>query len=294
MRFNMLRYLVKEGCRSLKKNWFMAAASILVLVSCLLITGCAFMVFQNVNHGFDWAYQQNIVVAYSVAGATAEQNEAVQTAIEQTDNVSDVEFVSKEELLEKYSAEFGDLLTDLKEDNPLQDAFVIRFTELSMFDETIGKIVAIEGIDTVDYNSDLSATLVKVRDLVLTIGSWVIALLLLVSLFIIANTIKLTVYTRRLEIFIMRSVGATNSFIRFPFMVEGLILGTAAGALSYGLLYGLYAVILRLFPGTATFRLISFGQVWWQLLLGFIVGGMLVGFIGSCISTARYLKEQTD
>ena len=294
MRFNMLRYLIKEGCRSLKKNWFMSAASILVLVSCLLITGCAYMVFENVNHGFEWAYQQNIVVAYSVSGATADQNTAIQNAVTTLNNVAEVTFVSKEELLEKYSAEFGDLLTDLEEDNPLQDAFVIRFNELSQFETTVSAIKALEGIDSVDYNAELSATLVRVRDLVLTIGSWVIALLLLVSLFIIANTIKLTVYTRRLEIFIMRSVGATRAFIRFPFMIEGLILGVFAGGLSYGLLYGLYAVILRLFPGTATFQLISFDQVWWQLLLGFIVGGMLVGLLGSCISTGRYLREQTE
>ena len=121
-----------------------------------------------------------------------------------------------------------------------------------------------------------------------------IALLLLVSLFIIANTIKLTVYTRRLEIFIMRSVGATKWFIRFPFMVEGLILGSTAGALSYGLLFGLYAAVRHVFPFTSGFELISFASVWWQLLLGFLVGGVLVGLVGSFISTGRDLKEQTE
>lgn len=290
----MLRYLIKEGYRSLRKNLFMSAASVLVLVSCLLITGCAFLVFENVNHGFEWAYQQNIVVAYSAQGATEEQNTAIKTALEGMDNVAEIKFESKEELLERYSAEFGELLEDLKEDNPLQDAFIIRFVDLTKFDDTIQEIRAIEGIDTIDYNSDLSSLLVKVRDLVLTIGGWVILLLLLVSLFIIANTIKLTVYTRRLEIHIMRSVGATNGFIRFPFMIEGLILGTTAGALSYGLVFGLYALVYRYFPKTAAFQLISFSEVWWQLLVGFLVGGMLVGLIGSSISTGRYLKEQSE
>lgn len=294
MRFNMFRYLLKEGYRSLKKNLFMSAASVLVLVSCLLITGCAFLVFENVNHGFEWAYQQNIVVAYSVSGATQEQNDSLLKEITALDNVEEVSFVSKDELLERYSAEFGDLLEDLKEDNPLQDAFVVRFIDLNLFDTTVEQIKNLENVDTVDYNSDLSATLVKVRDLVLTIGGWVIVLLLLVSLFIIANTIKLTVYTRRLEIHIMRSVGATNWFIRFPFMVEGLILGTTAGTLSYGLLFGLYTIIQRVFPFTSSFKLVAFGEVWWQLLLGFLVGGVLVGLLGSSISTGRYLKEQTE
>lgn len=294
MRATMFGYLLKEGYRSLKKNLFMSAASVLVLVSCLLITGCAYLVFQNIDHGFDWAYQQNIVVAYSVSGATEDQNTAILNELNALDNVREVSFVSKEELLERYSEEFGDILEDLKEDNPLQDAFVVQFDDLALFDTTVTAIKAIANIDTVDYNSDLSATLVKVRNLVLTIGSWVIVLLLLVSLFIIANTIKLTVYTRRLEIFIMRSVGATKWFIRFPFMVEGLILGSTAGTLSYGLLFGLYAAVRRVFPFTSGFELISFASVWWQLLLGFLVGGVLVGLVGSFISTGRYLKEQTE
>ncbi len=294
MRFNMLRYLVKEGYRSLRKNPFMSLASILILVCCLLMTGCAFLVFQNVDHGFEWAYQQNIVVAYSDAETTAEQTDTLLGQINAMDNVESVEFVSKEDLLERYSAEFGDLLADLQEDNPLQDAFVIRFKDLSIFDATVEQIRVLEQVDTVDYNADLSATLVKVRDLVLTIGMWVIVLLLLVSLFIIANTIKLTVYTRRLEIFIMRSVGATNWFIRFPFMIEGLILGCTAGTVAYGALYGLYAVVRKVFPFSSSFELIAFGMVWWQLLLGFIVGGMLVGLLGSTLSTARYLKEQME
>ena len=294
MRFNTFRYLVKEGFHSLSKNPFMSVASVLVLVSCLLITGCAYLVFENVEHGFDWAYQQNVVVAYTAAEVTENQYVAIGKEVQGMENVESVELISKAELLDKYKDEFGDLLEDLREDNPLPDSLVITFKDLSLFEDTVQKIRAIEGIETVDYNTELSATLVRVRNLVLTIGMWVIALLLLVSLFIIANTIKLTVYNRRLEISIMRAVGATRGFIRFPIMVEGLILGFIAGALSYGLLFGLYTVIRRLFTFGMNFQLISFGMVWWQLLIGFIMGGVLVGLIGSAISTGRYLKERTE
>ena len=294
MRFNMFRYLVKEGYRSLRKNLFMSAASILVLVSCLLITGCAYLALENVNHGFEWAYQQNIVVAYSVQGATQEQNTVIEDSLTAMDNVAEVIFESKEELLDRFSASFGELLDDLQQDNPLQDAFVIRLKDLSLFDATVAEIQALDGVDEVEYNADLSALLVKVRDVVLNIGGWVILLLLLVSLFIIANTIKLTVYTRRLEIHIMRSVGATAWFIRFPFMIEGALLGTTAGALAYGLVFGVYRVICRYFPATAMFQPISFSAVWFNLLVGFLAGGMLVGLLGSSFSIGRYLKEQTE
>lgn len=293
MRIDTFRYLVKEGFRNLSQNAFMTLASILVLVSCLLLTGSAYLVYENVEHGFEWAYQQNVVVAYAESSATDEQTNAIQQKLATMDNVAEVSFISKEDLLHRYQEEFGELLEDLENDNPLQDAFVVSFKDLSLFDHTVASIKTVDGIETVDYDQALSKSLVKIRDTVLTVGSWVIALLLIVSLFIIANTIKLTVYSRRLEISIMRSVGATHSFIRFPFMVEGVMLGCIAAVISYGLVFALYVLLGNNFTFGANFSLLSFADVWWQLLLGFVVGGMIIGALGSTISTGRYLKEHT-
>ncbi len=294
MRFNTFRFLVKEGVRSLRQNFFMSAASVLVLVSCLLITGCAYLVYENVEHAFDWAYQQNVVVAYAKDEVDDSRAIAIKGELEALDNVAQVEYISKEALLERYKDEFGELLEDLEADNPLQDAFVISFNDLTLFDKTVSSVKTIDGIDKVDYDQALSQTLVKVRNVVLTVGVWVIVLLLVVSLFIIANTIKLTVYSRRREISIMRSVGATQWFVRFPFMVEGIILGSAAGAVSYGLLFGVYVIIRQNFTFSSSLELIPFTFVWWQLLLGFLVGGMVTGVLGSTFSIGRYLKEHTE
>lgn len=294
MRFNTFRFLVREGFRGMAKNWFMSAASVLVLVSCLLITGCAYLVLENIDHGFEWAYQQNVVVAYAEQDSTEEQLKAIETAINKVDNVAEVSFQSKTALLERYEEDLGSLFEDLEEDNPLPDSYVIRFDDLALFDQTVKKIEAVEGVESVDYDQALSESLVQMRTLVITIGGWVIILLLLVSLFIIANTIKLTVYSRRLEIYIMRSVGATQWFIRFPFMVEGVILGLLAGGVAYGLVFGLYQLVGNIYDfGSSAFQLISFGTVWWQLLVGFLAGGVLTGLLGSGISMSRYLKEQT-
>ncbi len=294
MRFNTFRFLVKEGVRSLRQNLFMSMASILVLVSCLIITGCAYLVYQNVEHAFDWAYQQNVVVAYAADEVDDTRAAAIKGEIEAIDNVAQVEYITKEALLDRYKDEFGELLEDLEADNPLQDAYVISFRDLTKFDETVSAVRAISGLSKVDYDQALSQTLVKVRNVVLTVGVWVIALLLIVSLFIIANTIKLTVYSRRREITIMRSVGATPWFVRFPFMVEGIILGTAAGVLSYGLLFGIYEVIRQNFTFSSSLELIPFAMVWWQLLLGFLAGGIITGALGSTVSIGRYLKEHTE
>ena len=307
MRFNTFSYLIREGFRSLRQNFFMSAASVLVLVSCLLITGCAYLVYENVENAFDWAYQQNVVVAWAEKDVAESELPVIREKIEDIDEVAEVEVITKDELLDRYKDEYGTLLEDLKADNPLQHSFVIKFNDLEHFEKTVGKIEALtfmrgdgtnerlaSAIEYVEYNQTLSETLIKVRNVALNVGVWVIGLLLVVSLFIISNTIKLTVYSRRLEISIMRSVGATRAFVRFPFVVEGLMLGIVAGTLAYGLLFGVYEVIRQNFTFSSTLALIPFVNVWWQVLVGFLAGGIVTGMLGSTVSIGRYLREHTE
>lgn len=295
MRFSSFRYLVREGFRNLWQNRFMAIASIGVLVSCLLLTGGAYLVFENIDHAFEWVYGQNVIVAFADPDVTDEQSAEIQEKIESITNVASVEYVSKEELMERYLDSFPEELhEDLMAENPLQDSFVVTFADLSKFDATVMQIKQVERIDTVEYEPEIAQVLTKVRQVVLAVGGWIIGLLLLVSLFIIANTIKLTVYNRRLEIYIMRSVGATSGFIRFPFVVEGMMLGLISAGLSYGLLYLVYSQLAKLFTFSNYFKLISFSSVWLVLLLGFLIGGVITGMLGSVISMRKYLKEESN
>ena len=295
MRFSSFRYLVREGFRNLWQNRFMAIASIGVLVSCLLLTGSAYLVFENIDHAFEWVYGQNVIVAFADPDVTDEQSAEIQEKIESITNVASVEYVSKEELMERYLDSFPEELhEDLMAENPLQDSFVVTFADLSKFDATVMQIKQVERIDTVEYEPEIAQVLTKVRQVVLAGGGWIIGLLLLVSLFIIANTIKLTVYNRRLEIYIMRSVGATSGFIRFPFVVEGMMLGLISAGLSYGLLYLVYSQLAKLFTFSNYFKLISFSSVWLVLLLGFLIGGVITGMLGSVISMRKYLKEESN
>ncbi len=293
MRFSSFRYLVREGFRNLWQNRFMALASIGVLVSCLLLTGGSYLVFQNINHFFQWVYEQNVVVAFADVDATDEESAAIKEKLQAIANVESVEFISKEDLLEQYKDAFPEaLLEDLREDNPLQDSFIVTFQELSQFDTTIRQIEQVEKIDTVEYEPEIADTLTTIRKMVLVVGGWIIVLLLLVSLFIIANTIKLTVYNRRLEIYIMRSVGATSGFIRFPFVVEGMMLGLLSGGIGYGLLYFVYTQLSNVFTlNGEKISLVAFSEVWAVLLVGFLAGGVLTGMLGSAISMRKYLKE---
>ena len=295
MRFGSLRYLIKEGFRNIWQNRFMSIASIGVLVSCLLLTGGAYLVFVNIDNAFDWVYGQNVVVAFAEEGTTEERAAALLEELRGLPNVSDVEFISKEESLEKYKDSIPEATyQDMQgENNPMPDSYVVTFEDLTQFDATLARIQQIPEVEDVSYNADIASTLTNIRHIILVVGGWIIVMLLLVSLFIIANTIKLTVYNRRLEISIMKSVGATNAFVRIPFIIEGMVLGLVAGGVAYGLLYFIYTRLSGLFQfGSLMQGLVDFSEVWWIVLVGFLAIGMLTGVAGSAISMRKYLKEE--
>ena len=294
MKFSSIRYLLREGFRNLWQNRFMAVASIGVLVSCLLLTGGAYLIFANIDHIFDWVYEQNVVVAFADADCTEEEITQLEEKIKSITNVASVEHRSKDQLLEEMADSMpGAIFEDLKEDNPLQDAFIIAFSDLSKFDATLMQIQEIPHVEDVKNNAELAGQLTKIRQVVLAVGGWIIGILLLVSLFIIANTIKLTVYNRRLEIYIMKSVGATRAFIRTPFVIEGVVLGLLSGLLSYGILYFVYDRLAGMLTfGGNMVQLLPFSSVWWIMLIGFLVAGVLTGRCGSAMSMGKYLKEE--
>ncbi len=301
MRPGILGYLVKEGLRSIKQNSFMAVASVLVLISCLLLSGAAYLCFVNVESAFQYLDDQNVAVVWAVETATDDEVAQLGDQLRAMSNVEKVEFLSKEEVLERYKDRLPDAIYESVqgESNPMLDGQVVTFRDLSLIEQTLGEIRAMPLVDDVSAYVETAQILVHVRNAVLTVGGWIIVLLLLVSLFIISNTIKLTVYSRRLEIGIMKSVGATRMFIRIPFMVEGMVLGLTAGALSFGILYFVYnrlSTMIRI----GFVELINIGQtgltgllpVWAELLIGFLLIGMLTGMLGSGISIGRYLKEE--
>ncbi len=288
------RYLVREGFRNTWLNRFMALASVGVLICCLLLTGFSYLVFVNIDHLFQTAYEQNVIAVFLNDDADEATVASVGAQLEEMANVAKVTFVSKEESLERYGNDLPkETYESLQgENNPLQDTYIVSFDDLEIFQPTLDAIRALAGVESVSYDGDIAATLTRVRRLVLGVGGAIIIVLLAVSLFIIANTIKLTVYSRRLEIYIMKSVGATDSFVRLPFIVEGIVLGLCAGALGYGLIYLLYSRLSVSFSLGALFHLVPFSAVWLVLLVGFLAGGMLVGTCGSAISMSRYLKQE--
>lgn len=288
-----LRYLLREGFRYIWQNRFMALASILVLVSCLLLTGGAYLVFENINNAFKQVYEQNVVVVFAEEDTTTYQLTQLEEQLRGIANVRNVKFMSKDETLKAYKNDIPAATYEEMqgENNPMLDTFVVAFADLSLFDTTLDEIEKLDNIDDISSNRDIAKTLTDVRSVVMTVAGWIIAVLLLVSLFIISNTIKLTVYSRRLEIYIMKSVGATNRFIRLPFLVEGMILGILSGGVAFGIMSYLYTQLGGMFDFVGVGGLVPYGDVWQMLLIGFMVAGVATGVLGSAISMGRYLKR---
>ena len=295
MKLRQFFHLTREGFRNTWQNRLMALASVGVLVCCLMLTGFAYLIYVNVEQMFQNAVEQNVVAVYLDVTASDYTVERVGQKLEAIDNIDTIRFLSKEEFL----AQYGGALTDETmesfegENNPMPDTYMITMKDLSLFRDTLRQIEAISGVDEASYDADTAEVLSRVRNVVLAIGGGIIGVLLLVSLFIIVNTIKLTVHNRRLEIYIMKSVGATDGYVRFPFVVEGLLLGITAGGVGYGLIATLYQALLNnLTFDNPLLKPVPFTHQWLPLLLGFLIGGMLVGVCGSAISMSKYLKQE--
>lgn len=293
MNFSSIRYLFKEGLKNVWSNRMMSFASIGVLVSCLLLTGAALLFSLNISSVMKTIQSENSVMVYLKQDIATLQAVKIGGEIQQIANVNECEFVSQDEALQKYSDILGPLFQGLEgEDNFLPNSYRITMKDLSLYQQTIDSIKQIEGIDSVSNRSDSAQKLTSLNHMVTTAGFWIILVLSIVSLFIISNTIRVTMYSRRLEISIMKSVGATNWFIRVPFIVEGIIIGLISAVVSTVLLKLLYDNIIQVIKQIIPFNHIPFNSMTAPVILGFGTAGVVFGALGGVISIGKYLKKE--
>lgn len=212
-------------------------------------------------------------------------------------NVASVEFISGEEGLRRMLDNMDDTqasyFTWLEEDNPLSCAARVTMLNLDQFDQTVAEIEAIDGINTVYHQRDLAMRINSIKNGISVAGIWIIALLMVISLVIVANTIRVTMYNRKLEISIMKAVGATNSFIRLPFVVEGIVIGLVSAGLSIGILYFVYrGVIGTMQEALGLAAAVPFREFVWPTLGIFAAIGVLAGLVGSSIMISKYLRKE--
>ena len=292
-----LKYLTHEGFRNVWVNRLMSLASVTVLMACLIIMGAGIMIYFNINNVVDKVQSQNVVMVYVADDASEDETTQIGTSLKGISNVESCEFVPKEVAFQEQIQSMGGdaALFEGFDEIPLPDAYKVTVKDLSQFENTVSQIKQINKVDSVRENSDLASKLLSLRHAVSIVSVGLVVMLFLVALFIISNTIRITMFSRKLEISIMKAVGATNWFIRWPFMIEGMILGTISGIVSLGVLWGLYAVAEKVFAQTLSligFSLVPFSAYWWQILLVFVAIGLFTGGFGSLVSMAKYLKEQ--
>lgn len=294
-----IKYLTKEGFRNVWTNRMMSIASICVLMSCLVLIGTAGMIFLNIDSLLEKVEDENVIMVFATEDATDQQLDEMEKQIKQIDNVGRVDFVPKEVAFEEQLATMGDaqaeLFKNVSNDNPLPDAYKVTVDNLDLFDQTVEQLNNIENVDIIRENKDLAQKLVAIRQGITVISIVIVGVLFLISLFIISNTIRLTVYSRRLEISIMKSVGATNNFVRFPFIIEGMILGVISGVFGLGLVWGLYQLAVSQFGDvlkTLNLKAVPFTEYALLMLGVFILIGIVCGVGGSLVTMRKYLNKE--
>lgn len=287
-------YLVKEGFKNVWSNRIMSIASIGVLISCLVLTGTASLFSFNVEKVVDTIGQSNETNVYIKDGYSQLEAIYIGKDIERIDNVVSAQFYSKEDAFEQYREELGEELFNRIEDrNPMPDSFIVIMEDLSLYDQTVEQIMKIEGVDSVNSHEEIARKLTKISNLVNWVCIAIISALIIISLFIIANTIRATMYSRRYEISIMKSVGATNNFVRLPFLVEGIVIGLVSALISTGAISLLYVSIMSAIEQFISFfEAVSLESIILPVSLSFVFAGVFIGLFGSFISIRKYLKME--
>ncbi|MBR2079673.1 MAG: permease-like cell division protein FtsX [Clostridia bacterium] len=290
-------YLTKMGARNLIANKSMSFSSISVLTACLLLIGISVVILLNIQTLVKDVEKQNVVVAFVKEGITDEQVQKVGTDLSSIPNVLAADFVSKEEGYEEQLKEFGvekDLFDDVIE-NPLPHSYRISVSNLEEFSITLQQIEAVENVDSVRESQELVNQISVIQKSVTAICMIVVIVLAFVSMFIISNTIRITMVSRKIDIQVMKSVGATNTFICWPFMIEGIIIGFISGMISLGLtiLFQEFegeslSSLLELFGSTA----ISITDHLPLLIATYLLSGVLISSMGSVFSIRKYLKKE--
>lgn len=293
MNAHYIKYFFKEGFKNLWSNSIMTAASVLVMICCMILTGGAMLISVNINKALELVEHRNSMTVFLEQGITQEEVLRAGKKISSVPNVLNCEYYSSDQAAEKYKDVLGELYEIVREgDNPFPEAYHITMEDLSLYDKTISKLKAIPNVASVSDRSETAKKLSDFNGLVAKAGILIVCSLGIVSLFIIANTIKITMHSRRFEISIMKSVGATNGFIRAPFIIEGMSIGIISAIISTGILYLVYNRMFDMINGILPFHSIAFVDIVWYVFGAFAIAGILFGVVGSLISIKRYLSKE--
>ena len=329
MKLTSVKYLAGNGFKNIWLNKLMSIASIGVLVACMSVIGLSVAISLNVDSALSDLEQQNVVMAYlndrnsalysninadnGTSSGTyndiTEEDYIVHSyedallicnEISKIENVRTVEYVSSDEGLEiiKNSmlgadAEYFSFLENDEYGNPLPSGVKITMVNLELFDETLEQIRAVTGVDSTQSSRDIAEKITTIKHAMTIIGFWIVAILMIISIVIVSNTIRVTMYNRKLEISIMKAVGATDSFVRLPFMIEGVTLGLLSASLTVTIIYFVYNAVKETVKSTLSLTtMIPFSEFFWLLFGIFAAIGCFAGLFSSAFMINKYLRKE--
>ena len=298
MKYNILGYLIGEGFGNVFKNKKSTGASLMIMCATMIIFGIFLILGENINHFVSEVESAQGIQVFINNEASEDQIKEIGDKIRKLDGVSTVEYKSKSDALNQMKEKFGDkqeLLSGYEENNIFPASYVVTLTDLNNSKNIQEQILKFDNIKKITSKDETVTTLINLANGIKIVTGVILILLVVISIFIIANTIKLTVHARRKEISIMKYVGATNGFIRWPFIVEGMIIGIFASAISIvlvGLAYSFIAenLVNSQFMQAINMSLVSFGDMFNSIVFVYMLLGIGIGALGSVISMRKYLK----
>lgn len=286
--------MIREGFRSIKTHGLMSFATVTIIMACLIIMGSVALLSLNINYLIKDLEKQNEVVAF-VDDEIEDEEEAraVGSRILAVENISSADFVSRSEAMNNYMSKYDKSLMEGIDETVFRHRFIIHLTDIEKLAQTREQLENVPGVARVRAHQEYADTFVKIRNIVSGIALVLMAILVFVSMFIMSNTIKLATFSRREEIAIMKMVGASNGFIRLPFVVEGLVLGLMGGGLGFLAQWGLYDLVTKSLMESLTgdiLEVVPFLSIAPLILAVYLGIGVVIGVFGGVNAIKNYLK----
>ena len=289
-----LGYLIREGFRSITTHGFMSFATVTIIVACLIIMGSVSLLSLNIDALIKDLEDQNEIVVFVDEALNDEASARdLQRNIEAIDNVASAQFVSRGEAMNNFMSKYDSALMEGIDEDVFRHRYIVHLNDIAYMSQTKTDLEAIRGVAKVNAHLDYAKNFVMIRNVVTAVSMVLIVMLVFVSFFIMSNTIKLATFGRREEIAIMKMVGATNSFIRLPFVVEGLVLGIMGGCIAFVAEWGLYNLVTGRVVGSITgtlLNVIPFRNFALQVFVVYMAISVLVGVFGGVNAIRNYLK----
>lgn len=290
-------YLIKEGYINLRKHGSKTFSTMLVICATMIIIGIFLLLFQNVNENVKTVREEQGLQAFIEDAVKEEDVLYIKDKINNIDGVKNITYITKEMGFANAKEVFKDydyFLEGLEEVDIFPRSLVIKFDDISVSESVKQKVEKIDGIYKVQYDESTINAVIAISKIANIFLIGVGSILLVVSIFIISNTIKLAVYSNKRELFIMRYIGATNKFIKTPFIVEGALMGIISAIISFILVSISYIVLYSRIPDVnaalGSFGILPYSALWYQVLIVFIALGLFIGILGSSLSVKKYLK----